>query len=200
VKRQWRVLALRVRNRLSSSPLSSDILAAFILGLVIGRRRVLQEAERHRKRLGQSAIAGISAAAVGTVLVYTWDPDGWMGSLLYPAQDYGLTVFYVCGISWLYVSRDRIRDALRVFAAPGRIGLTNYLMQSAVMAVLFERFGFDFPWPSTVAFIVLNLAFYFGVQVPFSRWWVEHYHFGPAEWVWRSLTYGQRQPWRRGST
>ncbi len=25
-------------------------------------------------------------------------------------------------------------------------------------------------------------------------WWLNHYRFGPAEWLWRSLTYGKRQP------
>ncbi len=29
-----------------------------------------------------------------------------------------------------------------------------------------------------------------------SKWWLERYRFGPAEWVWRTLTYGKRQPMR----
>jgi uncharacterized protein len=31
-----------------------------------------------------------------------------------------------------------------------------------------------------------------------SVWWLKHYQFGPAEWLWRSLTYGKMQPMRRG--
>jgi len=30
-----------------------------------------------------------------------------------------------------------------------------------------------------------------------SPLWLKHYRFGPAEWVWRSLTYRKRQPMRR---
>lgn len=26
--------------------------------------------------------------------------------------------------------------------------------------------------------------------------WLRHYRFGPLEWVWRSLTYGKKQPFR----
>jgi uncharacterized protein len=31
-------------------------------------------------------------------------------------------------------------------------------------------------------------------QLIFSSVWLRYFRFGPAEWLWRSLTYGQRQP------
>lgn len=34
----------------------------------------------------------------------------------------------------------------------------------------------------------------FGTQIVFSRWWLTRYRFGTAEWVWRTLTYGELQP------
>ena len=30
-----------------------------------------------------------------------------------------------------------------------------------------------------------------------SRLWIGHFRFGPVEWVWRMLTYGQYLPIRR---
>jgi len=35
------------------------------------------------------------------------------------------------------------------------------------------------------------------LQVIFSRWWLQHYRFGPAEWFWRSITYGHWQSMKR---
>ncbi len=35
------------------------------------------------------------------------------------------------------------------------------------------------------------------VQLVASPLWLRRYRFGPAEWVWRSLTYGERPPFRR---
>jgi uncharacterized protein len=43
--------------------------------------------------------------------------------------------------------------------------------------------------------LVIALAV-FGVQMIGSAIWLSHYRFGPAEWVWRSLTYGKAQPMR----
>ncbi len=32
------------------------------------------------------------------------------------------------------------------------------------------------------------------IQVPLSVLWLRHFRFGPIEWIWRTLTYGERQP------
>jgi uncharacterized protein len=37
----------------------------------------------------------------------------------------------------------------------------------------------------------------FTAQAAFSTGWLKYYRFGPAEWLWRSLTYGRSQPMRR---
>jgi uncharacterized protein len=34
------------------------------------------------------------------------------------------------------------------------------------------------------------------LQMAASRWWLARFRFGPAEWFWRSLAYGERQPLR----
>jgi uncharacterized protein len=36
----------------------------------------------------------------------------------------------------------------------------------------------------------------FAAQVIASDLWLRRFRFGPVEWVWRSLTYGERQPFR----
>jgi uncharacterized protein len=50
--------------------------------------------------------------------------------------------------------------------------------------------------PSRV--VALSLAI-FALQVPLSHWWLSRFRFGPAEWLWRSLTYGRLQPMRQGA-
>jgi hypothetical protein len=52
------------------------------------------------------------------------------------------------------------------------------------------------PFARAAIWLAINLAFFFAVQLPVSRWYVQRFRFGPAEWVWRSLTYGRLQPMR----
>ena len=88
----------------------------------------------------------------------------------------------------------RVRGAL---AAVGRMALTNYLMHSLVCLVLFTGLGF------ALAGVLERWQLYpivfaiWAFQLWFSPWWLARHRFGPAEWIWRSLTYGTRPPLRR---
>jgi uncharacterized protein len=84
------------------------------------------------------------------------------------------------------LERPRWQRALRPLAAAGRLSLTNYLMQSAIGVLLFARLG-EIPPPLGVA---LSGAV-FGLQVAASVAWLRRFRFGPAEWLWRALSYGR---------
>ena len=45
-------------------------------------------------------------------------------------------------------------------------------------------------WPVASALPVIIYL----LQVLFSQWWLHHFRYGPMEWLWRTLTYGHRQP------
>ena len=79
------------------------------------------------------------------------------------------------------------------------MALTNYLMQTIIMSAIFYGWGLGLIAKLGLVFVfTLSLAL-FAFQVIYSRWWLARYRFGPVEWVWRSLTYGRRQPMRLGS-
>ncbi|MFO7634869.1 MAG: DUF418 domain-containing protein [Caldilinea sp.] len=44
--------------------------------------------------------------------------------------------------------------------------------------------------------IVLTVVIYL-LLIPFSHWWMKRFLYGPAEWLWRSMTYWKLQPIRR---
>ncbi len=89
---------------------------------------------------------------------------------------------------------------LEFLAPAGRMALTNYLLQSIFWTWVFFGYGLGL-WGEVprAAQVPLALAF-FAVQVLLSRWWLGRFRFGPAEWLWRSLTYWQFQPMRRVAT
>ncbi len=83
----------------------------------------------------------------------------------------------------------------RVFAllaAVGRMAFTNYLMQSLIMLLFFDTFGmFDrLDRVGLSVFVVAVWAF----QLAVSPLCLRYFRFGPAEWLWRSLTYWRWQP------
>ncbi len=88
---------------------------------------------------------------------------------------------------------SRVRGAL---AAVGQMALTNYLAQSIICTMIFYGYGLGL-YNSFERFHLL--WFVLGVwilQLLYSPWWLKRFRFGPAEWLWRSLTYWKRQPMR----
>ena len=87
-------------------------------------------------------------------------------------------------------------DYLALFAPLGRMALTNYLAQSLILTTLFYGYGFGlFGRISSGAGVMISLSIY-AAQLLFSHAWLRRFQFGPTEWLWRSLTYGCRQPFR----
>jgi len=99
-------------------------------------------------------------------------------------------------LGWLV----RARENLQWLAAPGRMALTNYLLQSLLCTWLFYGYGLGLFEQLPRAWQVLFAVALFAVQVLASQWWLRHYRFGPFEWVWRTLTYLRWQPMRRQQT
>ena len=123
---------------------------------------------------------------------------GWRGVMATTAFDVHqatLSAFYVAGVTLLFwYTRARLLHSL---VAVGRMGLTTYLTDTVFGVLLFLGYGLgQLGHLGLTASVGLGLAF-FALQIPFSKWWLTRYHFGPVEWLWRSLTYGKAQPGRK---
>ena len=85
---------------------------------------------------------------------------------------------------------------LQSVSAVGRTALSNYLLQTVLCTTLFYGHGFGlFGSVERTGQVAIVLAVWI-VQLIASSWWVKRFRYGPAERVWRSLTYGQLQPIR----
>jgi uncharacterized protein len=129
-----------------------------------------------------------------------WDPAycffhanlyGFWGSLPMALGYVGLVML---------VLRDQMWSGLtRRLAAVGRMAFSNYLLQTLICTTLFYGHGaglFGRVERLEQAAIVLAI---WCLQLVLSPWWLQRFRFGPAEWVWRSLSYRIRQPFRNRS-
>lgn len=88
---------------------------------------------------------------------------------------------------------DKLKHAL---AAAGRMAFTNYILQSFICTLLFYGHGFGLygqidRWGQIL--IVMGIWI---VQLVLSPLWLKYFRFGPLEWAWRTLTYGEIQRFR----
>lgn len=103
---------------------------------------------------------------------------GWAGLVL---------LLYRSGtLSWLW----------QALGAVGRMGLTNYILQSLLGTLLFYGYGMSHFGSLKLYQLYFIVAEIWLIQLVFSSLWLRSFHFGPAEWLWRSLTHGKQQSMR----
>jgi uncharacterized protein len=184
----------------------------FLIGTWLWKQGAIREPGIHRARIGKAALAllGLGLAAgllfafrdsLSPFLRAHW---AWARGLL-PfigiAQAFGFQFMALglgAGLVWLWGNPAAAR-LLRPLTYVGRMAFTNYIVHSLVCTFVFYGWGLGlYNKVGPAAGAALGLAL-FGLQIPLSRWWLGRYRFGPLEWLWRTLTYGERQPFLRAT-
>ncbi len=193
---RWRDAAFTLGNFLFWVP---PILGYFLIGRwLIATERLLKPGEhqmffrRWRSRglaLGLPlSLAGVALIREASQMVPTL-PVALGGSLFLA----GALLVALAWMSIVVLTAQR----LRVLAPAGQMALSNYLSQSLFWTWMMYGHGLGLGgviprW----SYPLLALVF-FACQLALSHWWMARFRFGPAEWLWRSLTYWQWQPMRR---
>jgi uncharacterized protein len=100
------------------------------------------------------------------------------------------------GLVMLVIRAGLLSWLTRRLAAAGRMALTNYLMQTVICTAIFYGWGLGL-FGSLDRFAMMGVVLaVWAFQLTISPPWLERFRFGPAEWLWRSLTYFKRQPMR----
>lgn len=181
----------------------AKVLAMFLMGLWIGRRMIYVRLEEHVRLLKKVMLwgfaLGLPASSLAAWLAMT-SPDGpaTMRDVLQTAtQGLGhptLALAYVAAFALMWLTGAR--SWLARLAPAGQMALTNYLLHAIILLLVFFGVGFGLIGKVSNAWIPLIAVLLFVAQLSLSRAWLRHFRFGPAEWLWRTLTYGQMQPMR----
>jgi uncharacterized protein len=180
----------------------TKVLAMFLVGLWIGRRALYARLDEHRLLLRKVTLSGLGlglpiAAAKAWMTMNAGDDHAlrFAAECAYVLSTPTLALGYVAGFTLLW---SHGRRGLLAWAAPaGQMALTNYLMQTILQSIVFYGWGFGLIATMGLAAVLPIALALFALQVTYSRWWLARFRFGPVEWLWRSLTYGEAQPMRR---
>jgi uncharacterized protein len=181
-----------------------NVLAMMVLGLYAGQRQLFEHIPDHQPLIRRVWFWGLIIGVLGN-LAYVVGGVGSNRSIPSPqllvslvGQTVGapaLSLFYMSSLVLLtqHLSWQR---RLRPLANVGRMAISNYLLQTVICTTLFYGYGFGLYGRIDTATGLLLTIVIFALQIPLSAWWLGRFRFGPVEWLWRSLSYGQRQPIR----
>jgi len=185
-----------------------NVFAMFLLGMWFWKTEKFQKLAENRSYFKKLLIFGLVVGFSGN-LVYTILREGMSPAMPTPRMflaslglQFGAVsqmLFYVSGVVLLAATTagKKLLDPLR---AIGRTALSNYLLQTIVFTTIFYSYGGAlFGKIGPAGCLLMTVGMYI-LQIFLSNWWVNHFRFGPVEWVWRSLTYGKKQPFKRIAT
>jgi uncharacterized protein len=169
-------------------------LGLMLMGLGAWRTGFLRTLPERRSVLMTLLVAGGSFGALTTTL-HVWFREAGLTAPRLPANldAYGLVLLSFAYAAGLLLC-VQAGNFTRLLGAAGRMALSNYLMQSIIFSLLFYGFGLGLSGRlSPVVAALVGIAV-FAAQLKLSAWWLRRFCFGPAEWLWRSLTYARWQP------
>jgi uncharacterized protein len=183
------------------------VLGVFLLGAHAGRRRFFENVEAHRAGFRRVAVWGLTIGLLGSLAMaamrirFTQETmlaePGLMllSTTLNIIGIFPLAFGYIAAVT-LLAQQPRWHRRLAHFAPVGRMALTNYLTQTVLCLPIFYGYGAGLIGQVGAGAVLVIALLIFGLQMAWSPWWLARFHFGPAEWLWRTLTYGGLQPMR----
>ena len=170
-------------------------MALYKLGVLSASRSV----SFYRRMAAWGLGLGLPVAAAGVWYNvaggFAWEQSKLGGSLFNYVGSVGVFLGYV-GVIMLLARSGWLARAQARLAAVGRMALTNYIAQSLICTLIFYGHGLGlFERVGSVGCVGIVLGIW-ALQLAWSPWWLARFRFGPLEWLWRTLSYGRRQPMR----
>jgi len=185
------------------------VFGRLLLGLYAARTLALGNLNAHRTLLLRVLFIGGIVGVLGSTIfagrfLTGSETSPWLSfirRLLVESGQLGLTLCYAAALALVFLA-VRGRRLVRLLAPIGRMALTWYLLQTVFGIWMFYGFARG---PALMgkpgAASLMALAFVgFVAQIVCARAWLKGFRFGPAEWLWRSLTYWKLQPFSAQSS
>jgi uncharacterized protein len=179
-----------------------DVLAMMLLGIALYKLRVITAELSYKSYLIMVVVGYVIGLAVNyyeTILILN---DGFSvpafqkAGLTYPVGRIAVSFGHI-GLVMIFCKLNIIGFLKNSLAAVGRMALTNYIMHSVICAILFTGIGFSMFGKLQryeLYYVVIAIWIF---QLIVSPIWLKYFRFGPLEWMWRTLTYKQMQPFKR---
>ena len=177
-----------------------EAFSVMLLGIALWKLGFIQGKRTTRDYLIALVIAygfGLTARYIGGLERMTFAPGPktiWMTQEL---ARIAVTLGHVAAIN-LLVRVGAGRNLLAPFKAAGQVAFSLYLMQQIIgIWIFYSPIGLRLPSAQGWAYATALAGAVVVFQLILANLWLRWFVAGPLEWVWRSLSYGRRQPFRR---
>jgi uncharacterized protein len=172
-----------------------QLLALFIAGLVIGRKRYFERIGKYK-----SQIIILLIGSFFLVLIFhftsTFVEDSGLTklqknllfTLIKTFSNLAYTSVYISLfiLAYLAFQKSKMINSLAVY---GKMSLTNYVSHAVFGVIFFFGFGLGmWKYMGSTWSLLFGVCFFI-LQIMLSNYWIKRFYYGPLEWFWRALTF-----------
>lgn len=177
-----------------------EAFGTMLIGIALWKLGFIQGKCSTREYLIALVIAygfGLTARYIGGLERLTFAPGPktiWMTNEL---ARLAVTLGHVAAIN-LLVRVAAGKNLLAPFKAAGQVAFSLYFLQQIIgVWILYSPIGLHLPSAQGWAYVSWLAAGMVVFQLIVANLWMRFFASGPLEWLWRSLSYCQKQPFRR---
>ena len=180
-----------------------ETLGLMLIGMALFKSGLLR-GEWSLDRLDKWRNRCLAIGLAGNLLLLWWQLSAGLEPALVLGSTFGFSVPFDVTMSVGYAAlamglaqRFAASDFIQRVGAAGRAAFTNYLGTSILMTFIFYGWGLGQygHWSRAEVYVPVVVAW--AIMLLWSRPWLERFHYGPLEWLWRSLSRGQVQRLRK---
>lgn len=177
-----------------------EAFSVMLIGIALWNWRVIQGGHAPRFYLGLAAACyafGFGARALGATEIMSFQP---IPKTIWATAEYAriaTSLGHVALVNLLMQTRVG-RIVLAPFKAAGRTAFSLYFLETIIGTwVLFAPFGLN--WWRTMGYagLAITATITIAALLVVANVWARYFVSGPLEWLWRSLSYLEWQPFRR---
>jgi uncharacterized protein len=171
-----------------------QLLALFIVGIILGRNHTFHDVETNRKGFVKVLVISAVSHTLVSIGNYGFQNSGladiqkqFINTFLSSLTNLAITSILITLFCLIYIKVKKAH-VFGLLAAYGKLSLTNYMFQAVFGVVFFYGFGLAmYKYLGSTWSVILGILIFI-VQAFASVYWNKRYYYGPVEWLWRCLT------------
>ena len=140
-------------------------------------------------KIGLAVGLPLTAFGLGLLIYYSWD---WHYAMFIGRIPNHLATPFIAlaymAMIMLWSKSEFLSGLQKKIAAVGRMALSNYIGQTLIAIFIFYGVGLGYYGELNRLALLLVVILFWCIQIISSSWWMNNFHYGPLEWLWRCLT------------
>lgn len=165
-------------------------------GFLLGQSSI----ETYKRTLVYGLGGGIILNSIIALIIFNNDFD--IAIILNALQGWSniprlLMIIGYAALIIILISKYPLNSLIQRTAAAGRMAFSNYIGTSIVMSLIFYGYGLGYYNEISRIGLLPIIIGSWAIMLLWSKPWLKRFHYGPLEWLWRSLARREFQPFRR---